>query len=100
MKKTVHCGAATIHQRVDMKNNRSLSHNKSGRRVSYFSLESLFILIVLTASLLILPLILPPLPPPPLMLLLLPIGIMIVPMVLALMPSKARDVTPTIPTDL
>ncbi|KAL0848455.1 hypothetical protein Bca101_021702 [Brassica carinata] len=41
---------------------------------NYFSLESLVILVGLTASLLILPLVLPPLPPPPFMLLLIPIG--------------------------
>ncbi|KAL1196589.1 Protein AUXIN-REGULATED GENE INVOLVED IN ORGAN SIZE [Cardamine amara subsp. amara] len=38
-----------------------------------FSLESLVLLVGLTASLLILPLVLPPLPPPPFMLLLIPI---------------------------
>ncbi|XP_050238016.1 protein AUXIN-REGULATED GENE INVOLVED IN ORGAN SIZE-like [Mercurialis annua] len=56
-----------------------------GRRIlpsSYFSLESLLLLICLTASLLILPLILPPLPPPPFLLLLLPIAIMVVKSVL------------------
>lgn len=98
-KTTLHYGAAVIHpNRVEIKNNRSLSHNKNGRRLlpaSYFSLESLFLLIGLTASLLILPLILPPLPPPPFMLLLLPIGIMGVLMVLAFMPSEVRDLTHT-----
>ncbi|KAG2324712.1 hypothetical protein Bca4012_039238 [Brassica carinata] len=65
---------------------------------NYFSLESLVILVGLTASLLILPLVLPPLPPPPFMLLLVPIGIMILLIVLAFMPSsssKATDVTRT-----
>ncbi|XP_010469259.1 PREDICTED: protein AUXIN-REGULATED GENE INVOLVED IN ORGAN SIZE-like [Camelina sativa] len=55
---------------------------------SYFSLESLFLLVCLTASLLILPLVLPPLPPPPFMLLLVPIGIMVLLVVLAFMPSS------------
>ncbi|KAL1189568.1 Protein AUXIN-REGULATED GENE INVOLVED IN ORGAN SIZE [Cardamine amara subsp. amara] len=62
-----------------------------------FSLESLVLLVGLTASLLILPLVLPPLPPPPFMLLLIPIGIMVLLMVLAFMPSSDskpnRDVT-------
>lgn len=62
---------------------------------SYFSLESLFILICLTASLLVLPLILPPLPPPPFMLLLLPICLLVVLVFLAFMPSNIRDVTYT-----
>lgn len=60
---------------------------------SYFSLESLFILICLAASLLVLPLILPPLPPPPFMLLLLPICLLVVLVFLAFMPSNVRDVT-------
>ncbi|KAG7561490.1 hypothetical protein ISN45_Aa05g028980 [Arabidopsis thaliana x Arabidopsis arenosa] len=65
---------------------------------NYFSLESLFLLVGLTASLLILPLVLPPLPPPPFMLLLVPIGIMVLLVVLAFMPSSDsstanRDVT-------
>ncbi|OWM84802.1 ARGOS-like protein [Punica granatum] len=99
-KKTVHYGAAVIGpgRNESFMNNRSLSHNKNGKRLlpsSYFSLESLFLLICLTASLLILPLILPPLPPPPFMLLLLPIGIMGVLMVLAFMPSEVRDLTNT-----
>ncbi|KAE8713242.1 Late embryoproteinsis abundant protein, group 2 isoform 1 [Hibiscus syriacus] len=59
----------------------------------YFGLESLLLLICLTASLLILPLILPPLPPPPFMLLLLPIAILTVLMLLAFMPSNVRDIT-------
>ncbi|CAA7050554.1 unnamed protein product [Microthlaspi erraticum] len=70
---------------------RTLSSQNSPRRLisaSYFSLESMVVLVGLTASLLILPLILPPLPPPPFMLLLIPIGIMVLLMVLALMPSS------------
>ncbi|KAJ0255566.1 auxin-regulated protein [Hirschfeldia incana] len=65
---------------------------------NYFSLETLVILVGLTASLLILPLVLPPLPPPPFMLLLVPIGIMVLLIVLAFMPSsssKSRDITRT-----
>lgn len=45
--------------------------------LSYFSVESLLVLLCLTASLLLLPLLLPPLPPPPFMLLLVPIGVSI-----------------------
>ncbi|PRQ45995.1 hypothetical protein RchiOBHm_Chr2g0084361 [Rosa chinensis] len=86
------------HQRSSLYH-RSLSHGRgSGRRLlpaSYFSLESLLLLVCLTATLLILPLILPPLPPPPFMLLLLPIGILAVLMILAFMPSNVRDLTYT-----
>lgn len=86
------------HQRSSLYR-RSLSHGRgSGRRLlpaSYFSLESLLLLVCLTATLLILPLILPPLPPPPFMLLLLPIGILAVLMILAFMPSNVRDLTYT-----
>ncbi|KAF8113885.1 hypothetical protein N665_0045s0123 [Sinapis alba] len=76
------------------------SSQNSQRRListSYFSLESVVVLVGLTASLLFLPLILPPLPPPPFMLLLIPIGIMFLLMVLALMPSSnnAKHVTST-----
>ncbi|KAG2722363.1 hypothetical protein I3760_02G125200 [Carya illinoinensis] len=78
---------------------RTLSHGKgSSKRLltaSYFSIESLLLLVCLTASLLILPLVLPPLPPPPFMLLLLPIGILAVLMILAFMPSNVRDITYT-----
>lgn len=76
---------------------RSLSQGSTRRLLtaSHFSLESLLLLICLTASLLILPLILPPLPPPPFMLLLLPIGILALLMILAFMPSNARDITYT-----
>lgn len=72
---------------------RSLS---GGKMFRYFTLESLFLLVCLTASLLILPLILPPLPPPPLMLLLLPICILGLLMILAFMPSSnVRDAAPS-----
>nr|POE46344.1 protein auxin-regulated gene involved in organ size [Quercus suber] len=87
------------HQGKKIEFQRTLSHGKgSGRRLlpaNYFSLESLLLLVCLTVSLLILPLILPPLPPPPFMLLLLPIGILAVLMVLAFMPSNVRDITYT-----
>ncbi|KAJ4871887.1 ARGOS-like protein [Raphanus sativus] len=78
----------------------ALSSQNSTRRLitksSYFSLESMVVLVGLTASLLFLPLILPPLPPPPSMLLLIPIVIMVLLMVLALMPSSnAKHVTTT-----
>ena len=59
---------------------------------NYFSVESFLLLLCLTVSLLILPLILPPLPPPPVLLLLLPIGILVVLMILAFMPYDVRDI--------
>lgn len=65
--------------------------SKSKNRSSYFSLESMLVLVGLTASLLILPLILPPLPPPPFMLLLLPLCIFAVLMVFAIMPSSSSS---------
>lgn len=68
----------------------------NGRRSfssSYFSIESILVLLCLAASLLLLPLVLPPLPPPPSMLLLLPICMLLVLMVLACMPSDGRDIT-------
>ena len=78
---------------------RTLSHGRgSGIRLlpaSYFSMESLLLLVCLTATLLILPLMVPPLPPPPFMLMLLPIGILGVLMILAFMPSNVRDLTYT-----
>ncbi|URE09427.1 auxin-regulated protein involved in organ size [Musa troglodytarum] len=58
----------------------------------YFSAESLLVLLCLTASLLILPVILPTLPPPPLAVLLLPIGILVLLMILAFMPSDVRKI--------
>ena len=80
-----------------MEYQRSLSHGNARKLLpaSYFSLESLLLLICLTASLLILPLILPPLPPPPFLLLLIPIGILVLLMILAFMPSNVRDMTHT-----
>ncbi|KAI8537125.1 hypothetical protein RHMOL_Rhmol09G0001300 [Rhododendron molle] len=76
---------------------RSYSQVNSRRiiRSSCYGLESLLVLVCLTASLLLLPLILPPLPPPPLMLLLLPIGILAVLVILAFRPTTTvtRDVT-------
>lgn len=78
-----------------MEYNRSFTqgHSKKMLSMNYFSLESIILLLGLTASLLLLPLILPPLPPPPFMLLLVPIFILVVLMILALMPSNVRDVT-------
>nr|XP_009804053.1 PREDICTED: protein AUXIN-REGULATED GENE INVOLVED IN ORGAN SIZE-like [Nicotiana sylvestris] len=71
---------------------RLFSQGQYGKRISYFSLVSLFFLLCLTASLLLLPLILPPLPAPPhFMLLLLPIFIMVLLMILAFMPSNMKD---------
>ncbi|KMT15600.1 hypothetical protein BVRB_3g059460 [Beta vulgaris subsp. vulgaris] len=71
----------------------SQGNGKKALRGSYFGLESMLLLVCLTASLLILPLILPPLPPPPFLLLLVPIGIFGLLMILAFMPSNVRDLT-------
>ncbi|KAM0947247.1 hypothetical protein DsansV1_C08g0084121 [Dioscorea sansibarensis] len=68
------------------------SNKKSHHHSSYFSVESFVLLLCLTASLLILPLVLPPLPPPPFMLLLIPIGILLVLVILAFMPSDVRNI--------
>ncbi|GAB4825669.1 hypothetical protein Ancab_008542 [Ancistrocladus abbreviatus] len=82
-------------KRRDHQGSFSQANVKKPFKVSYFSIESLLLLICLTASLLILPLILPPLPPPPFMLLLLPIGILALLMILAFMPCNVRDLTYT-----
>lgn len=82
-------------RKIEYQRSFSQGHGRKMFSKSYFSLESLFILICLTASLLVLPLILPPLPPPPFMLLLLPICLLLVLVVLAFMPSNVRDVTYT-----
>lgn len=82
----------------DREYRRSFSSHGNGKkalRSNYFSLESMLLLVCLTASLLILPLILPPLPPPPFLLLLLPIGILALLMILAFMPCNVRDLTYT-----
>ncbi|GER27926.1 auxin-regulated gene involved in organ size [Striga asiatica] len=65
---------------------RSFSQGHGKKMFRYFTYESLFLLVCLTVTLLILPLVLPPLPPPPLMLLLVPIFILALLMVLAFMP--------------
>ncbi|CAL9161289.1 unnamed protein product [Musa hybrid cultivar] len=72
-----------------------MMHHEPDRRTSlstYFSIESFLLLAFVTASLLVLPLILPPLPPPPSMLLLLPIGLLVVLLILAFMPSDIRNI--------
>ncbi|KAI3459893.1 hypothetical protein Pfo_016556 [Paulownia fortunei] len=74
---------------------RSFSQGHGGKMFRYFTMESLVLLVCLTVSLLILPLILPPLPPPPFLLLLLPICILALLMILAFMPSNVRDATYT-----
>ncbi|KAL1533175.1 hypothetical protein AAHA92_33096 [Salvia divinorum] len=65
-----------------------LGHGK--RMFRYFTLESLFLLVCLTVSLLVLPVVLPPLPPPPLLLLLLPILILALLMFLAFTPAATH----------
>ncbi|KAL9162711.1 hypothetical protein ABFS82_07G110600 [Erythranthe guttata] len=69
--------------------------NHSKKMFRCFTLESMLLLIGLTASLLILPLVVPPLPPPPFLLLLLPIFIMGLLVMLAFMPSGVREATHT-----
>jgi ABC-type transport system involved in cytochrome bd biosynthesis fused ATPase/permease subunit len=59
----------------------------------YFSIKSLAVLVCITVSLLVLPLVLPPLAPPPLLLLLVPIVIFVVLLVLALKYSSSPQVT-------
>ncbi|KAF0895260.1 hypothetical protein E2562_008588 [Oryza meyeriana var. granulata] len=58
---------------------------------NYFSIEAFLVLVFLTMSLLILPLVLPPLPPPPSLLLLLPVCLLILLIVLAFMPTDVRN---------
>lgn len=57
-----------------------------------FSVRFFTVMVVLTISLLVLPLVLPPLPPPPLMLLFVPVLIMSLLFVLALTPSQVPDI--------
>ncbi|GAA0154181.1 hypothetical protein LIER_37818 [Lithospermum erythrorhizon] len=83
---------------VTMKQNVVRQQQGYGKKImfsspSYFGLESLVILVCLTASLLILPLILPPLPPPPFMLLSLPICILMGLVILAFSSSSGRGVS-------
>ncbi|KAL8487211.1 hypothetical protein ACS0TY_023761 [Phlomoides rotata] len=78
-----------------MEYRRSLSQGNGVKMSRYFTLESLFLFVCLTVSLLILPLVLPPLPPPPFLLLLLPICILVLLMFLAFMPSNVLDATYT-----
>ena len=63
-----------------------------GSPSNYFSMKSFLVLICLTLSLLILPLVLPPLPPPPSALLLLPIGMLVLLLILAFMPSDTGNI--------
>ncbi|PKA64291.1 hypothetical protein AXF42_Ash009511 [Apostasia shenzhenica] len=77
---------------VDHKRQQANGSNPRAATSKYFSAQSLMVLLCLTASLLILPLILPPLPPPPFMLLLLPIGIFLVLLILAFMPSDVQNI--------
>ncbi|WOH07860.1 hypothetical protein DCAR_0727294 [Daucus carota subsp. sativus] len=92
-----HRNGTTFVQRRKIEHQRSFSQGLDRKLLSsksYFTLQSLFVLICLAASLLLLPLILPPLPPPPpFMLLLLPVCLAVVLMFLAFMPSNVRDVT-------
>ncbi|KAL7127971.1 hypothetical protein ABFS83_14G284700 [Erythranthe nasuta] len=84
---------ATTTERRKLEYTRSFSKGHGGRIFRYFTMESLILLVCLTVSLLILPLVLPPLPPPPFLLLLLPICILGLLMILAFMPSNVRDAT-------
>lgn len=78
-------------KKLDYRHSLSQGHGK--RMFRYFTLESLLLLVCLTVSLLVLPVVLPPLPPPPFLLLLLPILILALLMLLAFMPSGVREVT-------
>ncbi|KAM7279838.1 hypothetical protein ACFE04_006972 [Oxalis oulophora] len=81
-----------VEKRAEYHQNFSQGSNVGKKsRSSYFGLESLLLLVLLAASLLILPLVLPPLPPPPFMFLLIPIGILVLLMVIAFMPSNVKD---------
>uniref|UniRef100_A0A0E0MEB2 ARGOS-like protein n=1 Tax=Oryza punctata TaxID=4537 RepID=A0A0E0MEB2_ORYPU len=64
---------------------------KKAAASNYFSIEAFLVLVFLTMSLLILPLVLPPLPPPPSLLLLLPVCLLILLVVLAFMPTDVRN---------
>ncbi|KAJ3681412.1 hypothetical protein LUZ60_015901 [Juncus effusus] len=83
---------------TDQENNRlirrriSTEATKAKSPDGYFTAESLFLLACLTVSLLFLPLMLPPLPPPPSFLLIVPIGIMMLLVFMAFMPSNVRDI--------
>ncbi|KAK2988895.1 hypothetical protein RJ640_007315, partial [Escallonia rubra] len=63
-----------------------------GLMCKYFSLTALTMMVILTVSLSVLPLVLPPLPPPPYMLLFVPVLIMALLVFLAFSPSKAPNV--------
>ncbi|WOL16088.1 hypothetical protein Cni_G24870 [Canna indica] len=84
--------AAGRSPRMELKSSHSQGNRSRGSRSSYFTVQSLLVLVCLTASLLVLPLVLPPLPPPPLLLLLLPICILVLLVVLAFKPSDVRDI--------
>ncbi|KAL2529858.1 ARGOS-like protein [Forsythia ovata] len=83
------------HPTILNKNGTPLLQVHRKRMFRYFTLESLLLLVCLTASLLFLPLVLPPLPPPPFMVLLVPICLLVLLMILAFMPSNIQDVTYT-----
>uniref|UniRef100_A0A0A9BV39 Uncharacterized protein n=1 Tax=Arundo donax TaxID=35708 RepID=A0A0A9BV39_ARUDO len=61
---------------------------------------SFLLLVGVTFSLVILPLVLPPLPPPPSMLMLVPVAMLVVLVVLAFMPTSSGDRSGTDPTYL
>ncbi|CAL9081770.1 unnamed protein product [Musa textilis] len=81
-------GSRTVHRGSSTPREQSRTSFPS----KYFSAESLLLLLCLAASLLILPVILPPLPPPPLAVLLLPIGILVLLVILAFMPSDVSKI--------
>ncbi|WOL04464.1 protein AUXIN-REGULATED INVOLVED IN ORGAN SIZE-like [Canna indica] len=60
---------------------------------SYFSAETFLILVWLLATLIFLPLLLPPLPSPPILLLLVPVGILVMLLILAFLPSDVKSIT-------
>ncbi|KAJ1275153.1 hypothetical protein BS78_05G114400 [Paspalum vaginatum] len=66
-------------------------HDRKVIASTYFSIGAFLVLACLAVSLLILPLVLPPLPPPPSLLLWLPVGLLLLLIVLAFMPTDVRS---------
>ncbi|CAN4109200.1 unnamed protein product [Withania somnifera] len=78
--------------RIDPFDYKSISTNLMFKNFS--SLIAILIMVFLTISLLVLPLVLPPLPPPPLMLLFIPVLLMVLLAFLAFTPSQLPNNVP------
>ncbi|KAK4345985.1 hypothetical protein RND71_036161 [Anisodus tanguticus] len=76
--------------RIDPFDDKSISTNLMLKNLS--SSKVIFVMVFLTISLLVLPLVLPPLPPPPLMLLFVPVLLMVLLVFLAFTPSQLPNV--------